>query len=228
MKASEIFEKSGKALGNYIDLFMKWNHAFSFSKYEGFDEIVQNLIMPSLATSQLSQLKTYDRVIDLGSGPGIPGIPLAIARPDLTVTMLESGEHQVEFMNLCIRELKLSNCNVLHGRAEELAHVKGIRETFEIALARSYAPVGIVVETGSAFVKVGGRILVHSTADRARLLWDLYGNKEYAGCRYTEAVEVVDDRQDEVSYIFMSFEKVALTPEDMPRSWKKMKSDPLF
>jgi len=95
-------------------------------------------------------------VIDIGTGAGIPGLPLKIMRPDLAVTLLEAIGKKVRFLEEIVQQLDLKDVQVLHGRAEELARDPAYRETFALALARAVAPLRILVELALPFVRPGG------------------------------------------------------------------------
>ncbi len=98
------------------------------------------------------------RVIDVGSGAGFPGLPLAIAREDLQVTLLESMQKRCDFLNEAVKLLGLSNVQVIVGRAEDAGR-GGLRERFDLALARAVAVLPVLAEYLLPFVKMGGKAL---------------------------------------------------------------------
>lgn len=107
------------------------------------------------------------RLIDLGAGAGLPGIPLAIARPELSVTLLESQEKKVRFLESVISELGLWNVTAVQGRAELEAHRRGHREQYDYAIARALAGMTILAELLLPFIKVSGVALAMKGADVA-------------------------------------------------------------
>ncbi len=98
------------------------------------------------------------QVIDVGSGAGFPGIPLAIARPDLSVTLLESMQKRCDYLQEALDTLDLRNARVVFGRAEDWAR-GALRERFDLALARAVAALPVLAEYLLPFVKVGGQAL---------------------------------------------------------------------
>jgi len=106
--------------------------------------------------------------IDIGSGAGIPGLPLKIMRPDLQLTLLEATGKKVRFLEEIVRQLDLKDVRVLHGRAEELARDPAQRETYALALARAVAPLRILVELALPFVRVGGHLAAAKGSGAAR------------------------------------------------------------
>ena len=97
-------------------------------------------------------------MIDVGTGAGFPGMPLAIARPDLKVTLLDSQRKRCDFLSAVCDELKLPNVTVLHARAEDGAR-GALREQMDVAVARAVAPLNVLAEYLLPYVRVGGRML---------------------------------------------------------------------
>ena len=100
-----------------------------------------------------------EKLIDIGSGAGFPGIPLKIVRNDLDVTLIDSVNKKVLFMQDSIDKLKLDNIIAVHCRAEDYAHNKKYRETFDVVTSRAVANMSTLVEYMLPFVKVGGKCI---------------------------------------------------------------------
>ena len=103
------------------------------------------------------------RVADVGSGGGLPGLPLQIARPDLAVTLIEADQAKAAFLVHACARLGLSQVEVLAQRAEEAGHDPRYRETFDVAVARALAPMPVLVELCLPLVRVGGRLLAQKS-----------------------------------------------------------------
>lgn len=95
-------------------------------------------------------------LIDVGTGAGFPGLAIAAAREDIAVTLLDSLNKRCDFLSEVIERLKIKNCRVIHGRAEDIARSE-LRESFDIAVARALAPLNVLLEYLLPFVKAGGR-----------------------------------------------------------------------
>ena len=100
-----------------------------------------------------------NKILDIGSGAGFPGIPLKIANSELNVTLIDAVNKKVTFMNDTVDKLKLENIIALHGRAEDFAQDKNLRENFDTVISRAVANMSTLVEYMLPFVRIGGRCL---------------------------------------------------------------------
>jgi len=111
----------------------------------------------------LEYLGEAHRVVDVGSGAGLPGIPIKIARPDLEVTLIEADQAKAAFIVHACAALGLERVEVVARRAEEAGHDPKLREAFDVAVARALAPLPVLVELCLPLVRVGGRLLAQKT-----------------------------------------------------------------
>ena len=111
----------------------------------------------------LEHLGEGQKVVDVGSGGGLPGLPLKIARPDLSLTLVEADQDKAAFLVRTCAALGLRDVQVLARRAEEVGHEPLYREAFDIAVARALAPMRVLAELCLPLVKVGGRLLAQKT-----------------------------------------------------------------
>lgn len=105
------------ALSSYLDLLEKWNRAYNLTAVRERDAMVTRHLLDSLAV--LPHLPASGSFVDVGTGPGLPGIPLAIAAPVHRYCLLDSNGKKTRFLNQCVLELGLKNVEVVHGRAED-------------------------------------------------------------------------------------------------------------
>lgn len=156
------------------------------------------------------------RVIDVGSGAGFPGLPLAIARPGLRLTLLEATGKKAAFIRHVVEMLDLNGVEVVTGRAEDLGRDRRYRETFDVALARALAPLPVLLELTLPFVARGGRLIAwkkaaieDEIAASARALATLGGRiQERRTLRLTG---------DEADRMLLVVEKTRPTPTNYPR-----------
>src|SRR2546421_892422 len=111
----------------------------------------------------LEHLGDARRLVDVGSGGGLPGLPLKIARPSLDVTLVEADQAKAAFLVQACASLDLEGVEVLARRAEEVGHDERYRESFDVAVARAVAPMPVLVELCLPLVRIGGRLLAQKT-----------------------------------------------------------------
>ena len=150
----------------------------------------------------LDHLGGARRIVDVGSGGGLPGLPLKIVKPDLELTLVESDQAKAAFLVQACASLGLKDVDVVARRAEEVGQDPRYRETFEVAVARALAPMRILVELCLPLVAVGGRLLAQKTeaedvGDAARAIELLGGTLRSvaaapSGARQTGTVVIVD------------------------------------
>ncbi len=128
-----VTEPQSVALAQFVELLLRWNKVYNLTGVRGADEIVDRHLVESFA---LRALLRGSEVADVGSGGGLPGLPLAIAEPERRFTLIESRAKRVRFLRHAAAELKLANVEVAHGRAEGLR----VERPFATVLARAVAP----------------------------------------------------------------------------------------
>lgn len=153
----------------YRDLLHARNQVVNLTAVRDFDGIERRLILESLRLcNKIRELVTTEdsgRIMDLGSGGGIPGIVLAIAFPQHEFTLLDATGKKVRFLQDCIDDLALNNTRALHGRAEELAHQIEWRAAFDIVTARAVTSLSALLELGLPFVRINGWLLLPKGSD---------------------------------------------------------------
>jgi 16S rRNA (guanine527-N7)-methyltransferase len=150
------------ALLRYRDLLVEANATLNLTSVRGPEAVERRHIVESLAVvralEEAGRLPHGARAIDVGSGGGLPGVPLAIVRPDAGVTLLEATGKKAAFLERAARDLGLTNVRVLARRAEDAAHDPDERERYDLALARAVAPLATLAELTLPFVTVGGAL----------------------------------------------------------------------
>jgi 16S rRNA (guanine527-N7)-methyltransferase len=212
-------------LTRYADLLAKWNLEFHFSKFTTVPDLLKHLIYPSLALSPL--FPEGIRIIDLGCGPGIPGIPLAVLRPDLQILCLDSSATAIEFVAFSSKSLGLANIQAVSGRAESLAHDPEFRGSFDSALSRALTSIPIALEISSGFVKRCGSIIIQCSEGTSSALQSNDPLTLKLGCAFDRVGFVDSDLIDGFTN-FACFRKIAETPSKFPRSWPAMKRRPIW
>lgn len=141
---------------NYMNLLIEWNENINLTAITKPEDIIEKHFLDSLSIQKY--IKENDKIIDVGTGAGFPGIPIAITTKT-NITLLDSLNKRVKFLNEVKENLNLNNVETIHGRAEEVAKMNKYREKFNIATSRAVAPMNVLLEYLLPFVKVGGLCL---------------------------------------------------------------------
>lgn len=153
----EISEKQIEKFFKYKDLLVEKNKYVNLTAITDEKEILLKHFVDSLTINKY--LDNDVSMIDVGTGAGFPGIPIKIIRDDVKVTLLDSLNKRVNFLNEVIENLKLNSISAVHGRAEDLAHDLKYREMFDVVTARAVANLATLSELCLPFVKVRGRFI---------------------------------------------------------------------
>ena len=137
----------------YKELLIEWNSKINLTAIVDDIDIINKHFVDSII---INKYVNKEKVIDIGTGAGFPGIPLKIINDKLEVTLLDSLNKRVNFLNIVINELNLNNIEAIHGRAEEVFKNKKYREMYDIATSRAVAQLNVLVEYMLPAVKVGG------------------------------------------------------------------------
>lgn len=171
----------------------------------------QELIQDSLVL--LDHLGPAKTVVDVGSGGGLPGLPLKICRPDLAVTLVEADQAKSAFLVQACARMGLEDVDVVNARAEDAGHNPKFREAFDVATARALAPMRVLVELCLPFVRIGGRLLAQKT-DQENLAAAERAIEELGGSLQTVIAAPSTARR---SGIVVVVSKIKPTPAAYPR-----------
>lgn len=198
-------------LRRYLDLMLEKNRSLNLTAVRDPDTAWTRHILDSLTLAPF--VEGSRKLLDLGSGGGLPGIPLAIVRPDLEVTLLEATGKKARFLEEAIAELGLPNLCVVNARAEDTGRDPDYRGRFDVVTARALASLSSLVEMALPFLERRGRLLAMKGA---RLPEELPAAK--TACRLVGGKIIdVHELDPEAGACIVEIRKNSATPKKYPR-----------
>jgi 16S rRNA (guanine527-N7)-methyltransferase len=150
----------------YYQELVEWNKRVNLTHITDYEEVQLKHFLDSLTVTLAWQpIKAGLRLIDVGTGAGVPGIPLKIAFPSIKLVLLEAVAKKAAFLHHISQKLGLDDAEIVVGRAEEIAHLPQYREKFDLVLSRAVAPLPTVVELVLPFCAVGGSFIAQKKGD---------------------------------------------------------------
>lgn len=199
----------------YKELLIEWNKKMNLTAIEQEEDIITKHFIDSLSIA--TYIPDSTKVIDIGTGAGFPGIPLKILKKDLSITLLDSLNKRISFLEEVIRNLSLENIQAVHARAEELAHKEEYREQYDIAVSRAVAPMHTLLEYMLPYVKIGGKCICMKGPNLQEESKDLQNCLETLGGKIEKIEEIVLP-ETEIKRNIMLIKKENKTPKKYPRN----------
>ncbi|MBU4438741.1 MAG: 16S rRNA (guanine(527)-N(7))-methyltransferase RsmG [Acetobacterium sp.] len=219
----EINDKQAEKLIDYMDRLLEKNKHINLTRITDEDEFIKLHLLDSLTLLKLIR-NPKARILDVGTGGGFPGIPLAILLPDAQITLMDSTKKKLSVVQAITQELGIDNVSILHGRAEELGQDLKYRERYELVTSRAVANLTLLSEYCLPLVKVGGQFLSMKGRDY---------QEELEVARKPIAVlggKIVDIEkglllQSDYVHVIINVEKTKSTPNQFPRINGKIKKE---
>ena len=176
----------------YHALLMDWNTRMDLTAVTDEAEMMDRHYVDSLMALRFGLIPRKGRIIDVGTGAGFPGMPLALACPEMQVTLMDAQQKRLTFLQAVIDELQVRNVTLVHSRAEDGARLPLHREQYDLAVARAVAPLAVLAEYLLPYVRVGGSALcwkgpaLQEEMQQGRRAAHLLGGKveEPIGCEF--------------------------------------------
>lgn len=223
-----LSDRQSEAFETYYQMMTETNRVMNLTSITEWDDVVVKHFLDSLSVyAAVPEFRTALKkdtlpegeepsLIDVGTGAGFPGIPLKILFPSLSVTLLDSLQKRVNFLNSVIQALSLSDIQAVHARAEDLARNKSFRDAFDFAVSRAVASLPVLAEYCLPFVKPGGFFLAYKSD---------HAEEEINGARHAIHVlggkiirqEYVKLPESDIQRCFVVIQKVRPTPKAYPR-----------
>lgn len=215
----EQFEK-------YYDLLVEWNSFMNLTGITEYEEVLTKHFLDSIALAQNFDVKAGMTLMDMGTGAGFPGLPLKIVFPELKITLVDSLNKRINFLNEVINQLNLKDIVAIHGRAEELARKAEHREQYDLVVSRAVAKTASLAEFCIPYVKNGGYFVpyksgtVEEELEEAKKAIHVLGGK-------LERCESFQVPNSDLSRTLIYIKKIRETPKAYPRAGGKPLKSPI-
>jgi len=210
----ELTEFHVKQFEKFQKLLLDWNEKINLTAITEENDIITKHFIDSLCC--LKYIKSTDKMIDVGTGAGFPGIPVKIVSHETFLTLLDSLNKRITYLNDVINNLQLTDVLAIHGRAEEFGNNMEYREQFDIVTARAVANMKVLVEYCLPFVKVGGKFICMKGSDYKDELEEAKAHIGNLGGKVFEIEEIILPGTD-INHTIIVIEKVSNTPKSFPR-----------
>jgi 16S rRNA (guanine527-N7)-methyltransferase len=198
----------------YMNLLLEWNEKINLTAITEMNDVILKHFIDSITV--LKYIDGNEKIVDVGTGAGFPGIPIAILKPNTKVTLLDSLNKRVLFLQDVIKNIDLKNTGTIHSRAEDFGQSKANRETYDISISRAVANLSTLSEYLLPLVKVGGRVICMKGAKAEEEIENAkFAIKELGGKIISVDNLKLPDTDMERTIIII--EKIAKTPTKYPR-----------
>lgn len=223
----DLTDKQINQFIEYKNMLIEWNKKFNLTAITDEKEIILKHFIDCLAISEGADLSRNKKIIDVGTGAGFPGVPIKIAFPEVQITLLDSLNKRITFLEELSKKLELDNVKCIHSRAEDGGNNNEFRETFDLCISRAVANLSALCEYCLPFVKVGGSFISMKGPD---VLEELNSAKNAISILGGNIIEVktVNIPETDIIHSLVIIKKVKPTPTKYPRKAGKVKKEPII
>ena len=221
-----LTEEMASQFMTYLSLLLEWNEKMNLTAITDKKDVVQKHFVDCLSILPHLSWTGQEKIIDVGTGAGFPGIPVKIACPEVEMTLLDSLQKRIGFLEEVGNQLGLSGVNYVHSRAEDGGQNPDYREQFDLCVSRAVANLAVLAEFCLPFVKVGGRLAALKGPDALREIDEAQGALKKLGGKVAEVIDVEIPFTD-LQHKLVIIEKTAPTPKAYPRKAGKINKNPL-
>lgn len=226
MGGSVLTDRQIEMFREYIEILLHWNSFMNLTRITDIDEIISEHFLDSLSIIGLPATEEASRIMDIGTGPGFPGIPLKIYYPEKDMVLLDSQKKKVDFLDAVVDKLNLEGIETIHGRAEDIARERGYREGFDLVVSRAVASLPVLLEYAMPFVRVGGTFIAYKGPNVYDEIKEAQNAMDLLGAEICDVKEVAVPYSDK-THILLIIDKITKIDNMYPRRAGKPKKTPL-
>lgn len=220
----DVSKEQCQKIKTYYRELITWNKKMNLTRITETTDFIIKHVIDSLMVEKLIDVNHNAKIVDIGTGPGIPGIILSIKRPDLKMGLLESQKKKTSFLTYIKTNLKLP-IKILQGRAERMGKDNRFRENFDVAVARAVASLNQLLELSLPFVSLGGIFVAMKSDDIKDELQSSHDAFEVLGGKLENIIDYTIGK--DICRKLVVVRKVKNTPQKYPRRPNAIKNNPL-
>jgi len=222
----ELTEVQYEGFIKYMRLLQEWNEKINLTAITEDEEIIKKHFIDCIKAFKSEEIKNAKTIIDVGTGAGFPGLPIAIMNPDCEVTLLDSLNKRINFLNLIVKELNLKNVKTIHARAEDGARNKELREKFDVATSRAVANMAVLSEFCLPYVRINGHFVALKGPAVDEELKDADKAIKTLGGEFKGLIEIEIEDTD-LKHNIVEVKKIKQCPKIYPRKAGTVNKNPI-
>lgn len=222
----ELTDKALERFELYKNLMLEWNEKMNLTAITDEYQIIMKHFIDCLEITKY--MSGNEKVIDVGTGAGFPGIVIAIYFENINITLLDSLNKRLIFLEEVVKNLNLKNVNIVHARAEEFAHKDEYRNKYDLVVSRAVANLSNLLEYDVGYLKLNGKLLLLKGDNVNDEINTSKNTFNVLGCKIQNIYDYEYDVNGEIfNRKVLEIKKLKNTPEKYPRNYGKMKKNPL-
>lgn len=215
-KGFNLSQQQKAQFERYFELLVEWNEKINLTAITEKNEVYEKHFYDSVSPSFFYDFSSVGTLIDIGAGAGFPSLPIKIMYPHLQITIVDSLNKRIQFLQHLVQELQLNQVTCLHGRAEELGVMSSHRDRYDVVTARAVARLNVLSEYCLPFAKVGGVFIVLKGSDAPNELDEAKKAIKVLGGK-TEKMEGFQLPSEQAERNIIIINKLTPTPKQYPR-----------
>lgn len=220
-----VDEQMVEKFETYYEMLIEKNKTLNLTAITKMEDVVLKHFIDSISISHCYDF-TGKEIIDVGTGAGFPGVPLAIYYPDTHFVLMDSVKKKLDFVDSVLEKLNINNVTLIHGRAETFGRDEKYREQFDYCVSRAVAPLPVLLELCTPFIKVGGRFIAYKS-HKYREEFDVSNNAANTlGCE-ADVLMTYTIPDTDFYRVFIVFLKKQILAKKYPRQAGRPKKNPL-